>query len=335
MKFRTAVSIEPVSEDLKIDYNNSIVFMGSCFTENIGIKMQESKFRTTINPFGVLYNPVSIANGIKMLIHNAPFKRTELRFKNGLWFSFYHHSKFSHPDAEQCLKQINEEQHKASEILKNAKYLFLTFGTGRVYTHTETQEIVSNCHKIPAKEFTQHLLTVDEIVEIYERLIPALRNFNSNIQIIFTVSPVRHWKDGAFGNQLNKAVLFLAIDKLMQKHEYIQYFPAYECVIDDLRDYRFYKEDMLHINETAIQYIWELFRQTYFSKETEQQYIEIEKLVKSGQHRPMNIGSKEHVLFLKTQMKKIELVLQKNPKLDFSTEYSNYHKELTKISTGK
>ncbi len=335
MKFRTIVTIEPLPEDWKVTYNDSAVFIGSCFTESIGNLFIEGKFNTSVNPFGVLYNPVSIANGIKMLLHNAPFKRTELRFKNGLWFSFYHHSKFSDTDAEVCLKHINKEQNKASEILKKAKYLFLTFGTGRIYTYTETDEIVSNCHKIPAKEFTQRMLSVEEIIDMYDKLIPALRNFNPNIQIIFTVSPVRHWKDGAFGNQLNKAVLFLAIDNLLQKYEFTKYFPAYECVIDDLRDYRFYKEDMLHVNEMAVQYVWEQFRQAYFSKETEQQYIEIEKLVKSGQHRPMNIGSKEHVLFLKTQMKKIELVLQKNPKIDFSAEYSHYHKELTKISTGK
>jgi hypothetical protein len=296
-----------------ISYRNQLVMFGSCFSENIGKKLTESKFRTDVNPFGILYNPSSIGSSIKRLIYEKHFSENELFSHKEVWNSFSHHGSFSDISKEKTLKNINDRLLFSSNNLKKADFLILTFGTAWIYEEKATSKVVANCHKLPEKTFNRRRLSVEEIVCGYSTLLFDLRAFNPNIKIIFTVSPVRHWKDGAHENQLSKSTLLLAIDELQKNFNFIDYFPAYEIVMDELRDYRFYEEDMLHPNSTAINYIWEKFSETYFSAETQKIKEEIIKITKAESHKAFNPDTKEHQVFLQKLKEKKKLLTKKYP----------------------
>ena len=303
--------------------------MGSCFTENVGNKMTELKFPALVNPFGVLYNPVSVRHGLEILIDQKKFTESDLRLFNEQWFSFYHDSEFSDIDKPESLNKINTSIDLAANQLRNSKYLVITFGTAWVYKYLESGEIVSNCHKIPAKEFERHKLCVEEIFVEWANLINRLNELNPDLKIIFTVSPVRHWKDGAVQNQISKSTLFLAIFQIQKIFDNVEYFPAYEIMMDDLRDYRFYADDMLHPSKVAIEYIWEKFSQTYFEKETSDIIKEVYKIITAKNHRPLNLNTDSHKEFLRNQIKLINKISAKYPNLDFNDE-SDYFKNSLK-----
>jgi hypothetical protein len=285
--FRTEIEAQP--SDFRISHKNKILFAGSCFTENIGKKLSELSFKIRINPFGVIYNPISLLNSLGILLDGDEYAEEDLRFQNELWFSWDHHSSFSKPVKRDCLELINQEIKKSSKQLKKSDFLLITFGTAWMYRLKETGEIVNNCHKFPEKAFERIFLNPKDIVKSWSAFIPELQNKNKDLRIIFTVSPVRHWKDGAHGNQLSKSSLLLAIDELCKKFpETLEYFPAYEILLDDLRDYRFYADDLLHPNTQAINYIWRFFEKTYFDKQTLEINKELEKLNQAKNHRVYN-----------------------------------------------
>jgi hypothetical protein len=315
MNFRTEIQLKKSTTG--ISYNDSLVLVGSCFTENIGKKFSINKFRTDVNPFGILYNPLSIQSSIQQLIDKKTVTEKDLFFHNGVWQSFAHHGSFSDTSKDACLGKINKRIIESSTNLKQANFFIITFGTAWVYELASTKEIVANCHKLPEKTFNRRCLTIKEIVENYTVLLRKLQAFNPSLQIIFTVSPIRHWKDGAHENQMSKSILLLAIDELQQLFPNTSYFPAYEIVMDELRDYRFYDEDMIHPNNIAINYIWEKFSDIYFSVETEKIRLKIEQIIKAESHRPFNPDTKEHQTFLEKNAQRKSLLQEKYPFLSF------------------
>ena len=309
--FQTKVDIPHTG--LNISYENKIMTLGSCFAENIGLKMKNVFFDAEINPFGVLYNPVSIYSSIQLLLDNKQFTDNDLFENKGLWQSFSHSSMFAASSAEQCLENINTRLSTAATFLQSTGFLVITFGTAWVYENKEGGRVVSNCHKLPARMFHRRRLTVQEIVTDYSELIIKLQTLYPTIQLIFSVSPIRHWKDGAHENNISKSTLHLAIEELELKFDNTHYFPAYEIQMDELRDYRFYASDMLHPSDVAVDYIWERFSETYFDEETKRMKKEFEQLQSDLSHRPMFPGSDEYRKF-QLHINKRELELkQKYP----------------------
>ncbi len=317
-KFRTEVDI--AGYDPGISYRSKVLFMGSCFTNHIGGKMDELKFDVEINPFGITYNPMSLKQGLDILLESYVFTEKDLGFNNGLWYSFYHHSEFSNADKGLCIENINKRIREASEYLKETDFLFLSFGTARVYELKETGRVVSNCHKLPASLFKHNMLGAGEIEEHYAVLFDSLFKYNPKLKIILTLSPIRHWKDGAEGNQLSKATLMVAIHKLVDGYKSLEYFPSYEIMMDDLRDYRFYADDMIHVSDVAVDYIWRKFRNAFLDKEAQSLIRAIERILKAVGHRPFEPASQVHKDFLAGVLKKIEDIEKKHPVIDLAKE---------------
>jgi hypothetical protein len=285
MKFRTEIELK--SSELKINHDNPVLFVGSCFAENIAGKMEESGFEVCKNPFGIVYNPESTANSLRDLMQKRVFTENDLFEYQGVYHSFAHHSRFSGIGAQQVLEKINASINWASGFLRKAMVLIVTFGTANVYRLKSSQQIVSNCHKVPAAQFSEERLTIPQITGRWNELIASLLQFNPQIRIIFTVSPIRHWKDGANANQLSKAILLLAVSELVESHPDCYYFPSYEVLLDDLRDYRFYAEDLIHPNNQAINYIWEKFGDAYFDVSTKEKIKMYEKQQRANNHRSL------------------------------------------------
>lgn len=285
MQFRT--SIQPSPSMLQISYRDPILAMGSCFAENIGGRLASLKYQANVNPFGILFNPISIRNGLALLVNNYQFTENDLFHHNELWGSLQHHGRFSNPDKAATLKAIIDEAESARDCLSNAKVIMLTFGTAWVYKLKESGEVVANCHKLPEALFERHLLSVDEIVDAYIPLLNVVKKYIPDLRIILTVSPIRHLKDGLEGNQVSKSTLILAAIRLKEQLDMVHYFPAFEIMMDDLRDYRFYANDMVHPSELAIEYIWAVFEKTYLSDEDAPLRKRISKLNASLAHRPL------------------------------------------------
>lgn len=315
MKLITEVALPEYP--FKLDHQIPVLLMGSCFTENIGRQLNRYLFPVCINPFGVTYNPLSVKKNLEALMNKEVYSEQELNMHNDLWFSFDHYTGFSSPDREMALDKINSSFLAAKETLKNAGFLILTWGTSWVFRYKETGEVVCNCHKIPAKEFTRTQLATREIIAAYEDLLPQLFEFNKDLKIINTVSPVRHWKDGAHGNQLSKASLLLAGDALQKQFpEQLFYFPSYEIVMDELRDYRFYAEDMIHTNDQTTAYIWEKFQKVLVNGNSAGIIGDLEPLLKMREHRPMS-ESKEAQKNLENQIKdRTKYLKSKHPELN-------------------
>jgi len=326
MILRTTFSIEPSDE--KISYSTPVLFTGSCFASEIGKKMAEAKMKVMINPAGTVYNPISIGNTLDIILNKRIFNRDDIFCFNNLYHSFYHYTDFTSDDPFKTLEKINLSTALSHEFLKNASFLFITFGTARVYRFKETGMIVSNCHKLPASMFTSELLDVDEIYSFWRSLIKRLKEFNRNLKIIFTISPVRYLKDGAHGNQISKSVLFLATEKLLSDTLSAGYFPAYELLMDDLRDYRFYADDMIHPSSFAIDYIFEAFSGVFFEKETISTYKEIMEIVRAKGHRIISPASEQVKKFAGIMLEKISSLEQRISDVDFTDE-KNYFSSLS------
>lgn len=314
--FRT--EIPNVDFPFNIDYSSKAFFMGSCFSDNISQKLIDGGFSAIANPFGVLYNPISIKNSLKILLEKRQMEASDLIEHEGLFHSFSHHSSFSKTSAEASLLAMNESIKHSEEALKNSGLLFITFGTAFVYKHIQNQNIVSNCHKLPAKTFEHFQLSIDDIVREYQTLIPALRRLNPKLKIIFTVSPIRHWKDGAHENQLSKAILHLSIKALQEQFEDLYYYPSYELVMDDLRDYRFYAEDMIHLTDQAVDYIYQHFQDSFYSSVTQNIEKRVLKLKQALNHRPFNPDTEAHQTFIKKTQAKIAHLKQEYPEINLS-----------------
>lgn len=306
----------------KIDYSKSMMLFGSCFSENIGQKLIDLKFEVDLNPFGILYNPVSIANSLKILLEKRVFTKRDLFQEQGIWNSFHHHSRFSDTDWETMLENINKRISTSGNLLLKADFLIITFGTAWVYELKQSGKIVSNCHKVPASDFKHYRLGVYEITEAYHELLEELWKFNPNLKVVFTVSPIRHFKDGAVENQVSKATLLLAIDRLLNGFgdTKCRYFPSYELMMDELRDYRFYAEDMLHLSTVAIDYIFERFSKIIISNECSLLAKEVMKIRRAVLHRPVHSISEEYGKFLLYNLAEINKLTINFPYLNFTNE---------------
>ncbi len=322
MKFFTEVKIPEFSD--KIDFSHKLMFMGSCFTDNIGGKFTNYFFRTKINPFGVIYNPFSVFNSINILLDNVVFKEKDLFEYNEKWHSFAHHGSFSGKDKKFVLENINLEIKKSHSFLLETDFLFITLGTAWVYELKESGEVVSNCHKVPANQFDRRLLKFDEIVKKYKILIEKLRRLNPKIKLIFTVSPIRHLKDGAVGNQVSKSTLILAINELVNLYDFVSYFSSYEIVNDELRDYRFYASDLTHLTDFTVDYIWEKIETSLLSENILDDLKLAKKLSKSLNHRFLDNKSKESKIFKEKIKKQINELKNRNSSIDFSAFERSY-----------
>lgn len=322
MIFRTVLPIDPA--DKKISYHTPVAFLGSCFAGEIGSRMESGKMNVLINPSGTTYNPVSIGNTIADIVTNRKFTADDIRKGNNGYFSFSHYTSFTSADPEKTITLINDSATKARRFLENAEFLFITFGTARTYRFMETGQVVSNCHKLPDNLFSKELLGVSEIVALWNKILDDLLLFNNKLKVIFTVSPVRHWKDGAHGNQVSKSVLFLAIEELMSHRAVFSYFPAYEILMDDLRDYRFYAADMLHPSGEAINYIWDNFSATYFDPDALAVWREINRISVAMNHRIISASSESSGEFASVMLKKINSLSVRFPGIDFSAEMNHF-----------
>jgi hypothetical protein len=329
MDLRTEIKVEP--SEFKISHFSPVAFIGSCFATEIAAKMAEGKMTTLVNPFGTVYNPVSISNTLSVILEKKLFTEADLYKYKDRFLSLHHYTNFSSDVPEKLLDRINSMTIASGEFLGKAEFLFITFGTARVYRLRETGMIVSNCHKMPGSFFSQELPGVDEIAYIWTALMDKLRSFNRNLKIIFTVSPVRHWKDGAHPNQVSKSVLFLVIEKLLSHPSAGGYFPAYEILMDDLRDYRYYDSDMLHPSPTAIDYIWREFSGCYLTSEAISVWKEVRRITKAMNHRFITDSLSARHDFAKGMIDLIEILESKAPWIDFRKERSHFTEMISSL----
>lgn len=283
-----------------ISYASKMVLLGSCFSENIGAQLDHFKFQNVQNPFGILFHPKAIKTLVANAIHEKTYTQKDLVFQNERWHCFDAHSKLSALVKKDILLQLNKATAATNLALKEATHLLITLGTSWVYRDTASHKIVANCHKIPQKNFAKELLSVQEVTETLSEIIALIRSVNTRVDIIFTVSPVRHLKDGFVENTQSKSHLIAAIQALLQrsKNTKLHYFPSYEIMMDELRDYRFYAEDLIHPNTTAIQYIWERFTSTWIAKKACETMQEINSIQKGLSHKPFDVNSIQHQKFL-------------------------------------
>jgi hypothetical protein len=311
MEFILKVKVPEYS--FKIDYGQSIGLWGSCFTEHIGRFLEQSLFNTAINPCGIIYNPISILEALQLSIGIKTLDENTLFEKDGIWYSWAHHSQFWGNTKTELLQKIESQT-----IIKVPNIMMITFGTSYAYQLKSNGKIVANCHKVPGNQFSKMLLSSNEIVGAWREEIQKLLVIQPDLKIILTVSPVRHWRDGAAENTLSKSILIQAVHELKALFpEHVFYFPAYEIVLDELRDYRFFKEDMIHPNEQAVAYVWEQFCNAFFNVSTNEILKKIQQISKAVQHKPFQKNDAYQVFKLKT-MNKIQELKNSNPNLDFS-----------------
>ena len=304
MKLYTTVHVTP--SEKKIGYGDKILLLGSCFADNIGAKFEEHYFQTTINPFGTLYNPASIARAVLDMGYGP--SGMGLVEHNGLWHSMMHHGSYSGVDKEEVIARCEESRIQMRETMQQASVVIVTFGTAWVYEYEG--EVVANCHKLPANRFVRRRLTVNEIVDMWQPIIASMPDKHW----IFTVSPIRHIKDGLHENQVSKAILLQAVDRLtsIQSNSLMgskSYFPSYEIMLDELRDYRFYAEDMVHPSAVAVDYIWQRFVETYMTTDTQQEMRILHQLWRDRHHRFLHPDSPEAEQFaehIKTRLQALQ-----------------------------
>ena len=313
------LEFSPIPFATKIDHSQLLFLAGSCFTEQIGQKLSAHKFRIIDNPNGILFNPVSISKSVLSYIQNKQYGEADLFYHNELWGSWEHHTRFSSVSKDTCLQKINASQSAAHGFLKNADWVLLTLGSAFVY-ELENKQVVANCHKVPTDKFKKRLLAIDEVVTVLENLLLNLKAFNPKLKIIFTISPVRHSRDGFIENNWSKAILINSVHHVVDKYEHAFYFPSYELIIDDLRDYRFYAEDMVHPNYAATNYVWEKFVTTCIDPSSQILMKEINTINAARHHKPFNPASQAHQKFLKINLAKIEKLKEQFPYLNFEEE---------------
>ncbi len=329
MEFRTLVDLP--TRQLEINHSHKILLLGSCFADNIGNKLIENKFQCDINPYGTLYNPKSLLAAMEEIESGKVYTEEDLFFWQGQWHSPMHHSSFSDKNKDVCLQRINERIQYTLESLKTLDYVIVTYGSSFVYEDKKTGEIVGNCHKRPEKEFRRYRLDKFSDTDDYIGMLKDIfMNFNPNVKIIFTVSPIRHMKDGLHENQLSKANLLVNLEENDDEDSIVNkvsgfYFPAYEIMMDELRDYRFYADDMIHPSQLAIDYIWECFSKCYFSKDTQNILKEWEEIRRGLNHKPFRAESEEYKSFLRQLVLKIERIKEKCPYLDVQKELESCH----------
>jgi GSCFA family len=330
MEFHLPISIPSLPQPIR--YADKILLTGSCFTEHIGNALKDWKFKTQQNPNGILFDPASVAASLVSYIRPKIYTEEDLVFAGELWQSWQHHSSFSHVDKEECLRGINESQTRAHDFLKDAKWLIITLGSAFSYRLSDQAPAewrkgvasdvpaVANCHRAPAPVFTKHLLTIEEINTALDNCLHQLFYFNPDLRVIFTVSPVRHVRDGVIENNRSKARLIESVHHLVNKFDRLWYFPAYELVIDILRDYRFYDVDMVHPNYPATAFVLEKFTRHCIDEPGRQLLEEVKKIVIARRHRPMQPSTQAHRRFLREHWEKTSALARQYPFLDFTEE---------------
>ena len=315
MNFTTKIPISKSAHP--IDYHSKIVSLGSCFAVNMAEKLDFFKFENTCNPFGIIFNPASIEKLVYRITQQLFYTENDIFFHNESWHCYEAHSELSHSNKAAFLNSLNGIIEKANRQFSDASHFIITLGTSWVYRNIETNEIVANCHKVPQKQFKKELLSVEIIKQSIQNSITLLQNIHTNANFIFTVSPVRHIKDGFVENQVSKAHLIAALQTAISHLPSATYFPSYEIMMDELRDYRFYAEDMLHPSRVAIDYIWERFKETSISETAFSIMDEVEKIEKGLAHRPFNANSESHKQFLSKLQDRITVVQKQFPGIKF------------------
>lgn len=311
MNLQTKIPIEKQSENL-LDYTSNVLLLGSCFVENIGEKLSYFKFQNLQNPFGILFHPKAVESLILNAINEKEYSESDIFFHNEQWHCFEAHSKLSNPSKDVLLHHLNSTIELTKKQIQKSTHIIITLGTAWAYRFLETNTLVANCHKISQKQFKKELLSVEEVLESLQNMVSVIASINSKATVIFTVSPVRHIKDGFIENTQSKAHLITAIHQFLNQKSF--YFPSYEIMMDELRDYRFYAEDMLHPNQTAINYIWEAFKNVWMSQETTKIMEAVDGVQKGLQHKPFNPNSEAHQKFLEN--------LEKN-KINLQTQFQH------------
>lgn len=321
MQLTTPVTLQ--KNDTEITHKSGIMLLGSCFAQNIGQRLQAGKFNVCINPFGITYNPLSIATILERTINGQEFTDCSPEiFEHGeRWHSILHHSDFSRKTREELLATINTALRDAHMRITNTDVLIITFGTAYVYTRKSDGRTANNCHKLPASCFERRLLSISEITEAMSNVLTPITTACPDVKIIFTVSPIRHLRDGAHDNQMSKATLLLAAEQLQKLYKQnTGYFPAYEIMLDELRDYRFYAEDMTHPSPLAVEYIWQKFSGAYISDNSRTLCKAIEEIDRALAHKPFDAGSNAYKEFVRATLKKIDTIETQHPHLHFEKE---------------
>lgn len=307
-----------------LTHADRLMLLGSCFTEHIGGRLVDGKFSTLLNPNGIIYNPWSLARSLQALFWGEfsrnPEEGSPYFEYQGLWHSWDHHGAFSHPDREIFLQQIEFSRLRAADFLKKSNRLLLTLGTAEVFSLRENGRMVANNHKAPASWFEQRRLSVAETVEALTGVLAPLKILRPEMQVLLSVSPVRHLRNGFVENQRSKAVLVLACAELCAHFDFVHYFPAYELLLDDLRDYRFYAEDMVHPSKQAVDYIWDYFASAFFPGTTQDLLQQINAITTAASHRPFRPDNPDYITFAKRQLGAIAQLRERYPDFDFSTE---------------
>lgn len=316
-----------------ISHAHKLFLIGSCFTENIGEKLKKHKFKVLENPNGILFNPVSVAEAVINVVENKQYTKDDLFNYNEGWHSWQHHSRFSGITPEDALQKINDATQQAHNYLKTADYILITLGSAWIYTLTDkalnakTGTVAANNHKAPADWFERRLMDVGQVITVLGTMLDRLGALNENINVIFTISPVRHLREGVIDNNRSKAVLITAVHYLLEQLKKLYYFPAYELVIDDLRDYRFYAEDLVHPNYYATQYVWEKFVNACMNDDTKKLMEEITAINLAYNHKPFNATSEMHKKFLATNLQKVKHLQEQYSYLDFSNELTYFNQQ--------
>ena len=318
MNFQTQIPIQ--KSDFPIDYTSKVLSLGSCFAENMAEKFEYFKFDNVVNPFGIIFNPISLEKLILRSIHKKYFSECDIFYHNEAWHCYEVHSELSNPNKEEFLETLNQLIDSTNWYIEKATHCLITLGTSWVYKHVETNEIVANCHKLPQKQFEKAILSTGTIQKSIENTIDLIEKVNPNCSIIFTISPVRHIKDGFVENQWSKANLVTSIHQVLRNEHFklnTEYFPSYEIMMDELRDYRFYGEDMLHPNQVAIDFIWKRFKETSISETIFTTMDDVESIQKSLSHRPFNPNSESHMKFLAKLSEKLTKLETEYPFMKF------------------
>ncbi|MEO5684554.1 MAG: GSCFA domain-containing protein [Chitinophagaceae bacterium] len=332
MEFQLPIRIHPLPGS--ITYRDDLLLIGSCFTEHIGNKLQELKFNVLQNPNGILFDPQSVASSLVSYIQNKQYTENDLFYLNEVWQSWQHHSIFSDTDKPTALRRINESQQRAHHFLKTARWMIITLGSSFSYRLAdqyplsaarggETDKAVANCHRAPGQWFNKHLMGIEETNAVLDNCIHQLRHFNPALRIIFTVSPVRHIRDGVTENNRSKARLIEVVHNLVNKFDGLYYFPAYELVIDVLRDYRFYDVDMVHPNYPATEFVLEKFIRFCIDEASQHIIEEVKKIVTARKHKAFQPATHAHRQFLSLHLEKTKELLTRCPflKLDEELKY--------------
>ncbi|MEY4049944.1 MAG: hypothetical protein RL262_778 [Bacteroidota bacterium] len=318
-----------------IGYRDSLFLIGSCFSENMGAKLNTHLFKVFENPHGILFNPISVAQSLSDCIHNKQYTEADLFQLNEVWNSWQHHSRFSDLSSKEALDKINNSIAKAHTFLKTADHIVITLGSAWVYQLNSQSPhaaglVVANNHKAPATWFDKALMKPEALVLLLNKMVNNLLQFNPHLQIIFTISPVRHLREGLVENNRSKAVLIQAVHEIVDSTENVAYFPSYEYVIDDLRDYRFYAEDLVHPNYAASNYVWEKWVETYMNEETQGIMKQVAELQLAVQHKPFFAGSTQHKEFLQNCIAKSERLLSLYPYLPLNDQVQFFKQEIAK-----